>query len=222
MAKSINAMQNALKDRQPQIRCSISKYNMKMGIIPSFSLPPYVACEKNLPCYKECYANKHGYGLYKQTHMAYDDNWYTLQNQPEVIWRTIEATAMMSRAFRWHVSGDIVDTDYLQHMVDIASRNPHCEMICFTKKFAIVNGWMKEHGELPANLHMIYSAWKGLPMDNPFFMPECHIIYKDGSTTASEEKVSYICKGKGCDECCREHKHCFALKKNEQILLHQH
>ena len=38
----------------------------------------------------------------------------------------------------FHVSGDIPDADYLLHMVSIAQRNPHCEILCFTKKFSMV------------------------------------------------------------------------------------
>ena len=207
--------------RELEERCSISPGNSKTGELPSFSLPPFVACLKNLPCYPDCYANNHVYRINKQPHACYDDNWYTLHKNPDLIWKTIEATVMLNLAFRWHVSGEIVDMDYLQHMVDIAKRNPHCQMICFTKKYALVNDWMTINGPLPDNLHMIYSAWRGLQMNNPYHMPECHLIYKDGTTTANEDKVSFVCKG-GCDQCCREHKHCFALKKDEQILINEH
>ena len=40
---------------------------------------------------------------------------------------------MLSRFFRFHVSGDIPNTTYLCRMVEVAKRNRHCEILCFTK-----------------------------------------------------------------------------------------
>ena len=216
-----------LTKRGPQLRVSISEGNKKMGYIPSISLPPIASfftkeriCVK-CDCNKKCYARCHVYCINKQPAACYEDNYYTLKNEPDMYWKAVEATCMMNRVFRYHVSGDIIDLDYFEHMVDIAKRNPHCETLCFTKKYGIVNAWIKKNGELPPNLHMIFSAWKGLPMSNPFFMPECHLIYKDGSTTASDEKTSFLCSG-NCSECYCQRKNCFELKKNEQILIKEH
>lgn len=216
-----------LINRVPQLRISISNGNKKMGHIKSISLPPIksfytgericIKCDCNTDCYAFCNI----YRRQKQPAAAYEDNYYTLKNDPDLFWRTVEEAIMTSRSFRWHVSGEILNMDYLNHMVDIAKRNSHCEMLCFTKKFPLVNLWIKKNGNIPDNLHIIFSAWKGLKMCNPYHLPECHIIYKDGSTTASEEKTSYICSG-NCTECFCKNKLCFALKKNEQILIHQH
>lgn len=216
-----------LAERKPQLRCSISEGNSKLGEIPSVSLPPVASkvsgrriCVK-CDCNKDCYAKCHIYDVRKQSAACYEDNLYTVENDPELYWRTIEATCMLNRVFRYHTSGDILDMNYFEHMVEIARHNPHCETLCFTKKFGIVNKWLRDNGELPPNLHIIFSAWKGLSMDNPFFMPECHLIYTDGSTTASENKVSFVCSG-NCSECFCKGANCFSLKKNEQILIKEH
>lgn len=221
-------VQEFLKTRTPQLKVTISGGNKKLGDIPSVSLPPVESitgirvCVK-CNCNKDCYAKKHIYDLHKQPASTYEDNLYTYLNNESLYWKSIEAACMTHMNFRYHVSGDILNIDYLQHMVDIAKRNPHCSTICFTKKYGIVNKWMKDNGELPPNLHIIYSAWKGLPMSNPFFMPECHIIYKDGTTTMNENKTSYYCGG-NCTECYlnNEHKGCFVLKKNEQVIIREH
>ena len=92
---------------------------------------------------------------------------------------------MLSRFFRFHVSGDIPDAEYFRHMVSIARMNFHCEILCFTKRFSIVNDYLRESGgTLPQNPHVLFSGWKGLEMDNPFRLPEAHVFYRDGTTNS--------------------------------------
>lgn len=203
---------------------SISAGNIKMGQIPSVSLPPVKTCSAAAckTCAKEkCYALKI-YKLRKTVHEAYDRNLRILENDPEQFWREVEATIMITTVFRFSVSGDIYDMDYLKHMVELAEKYPHCQMLAFTKKFDICNEWLATHGYcFPRNLHIIYSAWRNLEMSNPFDMPECHVIFKDGTMTAKENKVSYWCSG-NCHDCFCSNKGCFNLKKGEQILIKEH
>lgn len=207
---------------------SISKGNIKMGAIASVSLPPIKTCspEACKTCAKEkCYALKI-YKLRKTVREAYDRNLRILQENPEQFWREVEAAVMTTTVFRFSVSGDIYDMDYLKHMIELANKYPHCEMLAFTKKFDICNEWLATNGFcFPRNLHIIYSAWRGLEMKNPFDIPECHVIFKDGTMTASEEKPSYICGG-NCYTCFASedkcHRGCFSLRKGEQILIKQH
>lgn len=126
---------------------------------------------------------------------------------------------MLSRFFRFHVSGDIPDNVYLAHMVEIAERNKHCEILCFTKKYDIVNEFLEFGGKLPSNLHMVFSAWVGLKMDNPFLLPEAHVRYRDGSTTASEAAVQ--CGG-NCTECAVTDGGCWTLGEGEQVIFDEH
>lgn len=116
----------------------ISSGNSKLGKIPSVSLPAGETCRSDCECSKKCYAKKLE-RLRKTVREAYQHNYDLLKNKPDVYWREVEASIMMSRFFRFHVSGDIPDEDYLIHMLETAQRNPHCEILCFTKKFEIVN-----------------------------------------------------------------------------------
>lgn len=126
---------------------------------------------------------------------------------------------MMSRFFRFHVSGDIPDIYYLNHMIDIAERNPHCEILCFTKKYGIVNGYLDVGGIIPKNLHLIFSAWRGLKMENPHGLPEAHVRYKDGTTTAHENAVQ--CSG-NCTECALTEGGCWSLKDGLEVVFDEH
>ena len=104
---------------------SISKGNGKMGAIQSVSLPSGVTC-RPCACMKKCYARRIE-RLRKSVRDAYKNNYHILITEPDVYWREVEAAIMLSRYFRFHVSGDIPDADYLNNMVRIAERNQHCQ-----------------------------------------------------------------------------------------------
>lgn len=196
---------------------SISKGNTKMGGIQSVSLPAVVTC-KDCGCQTKCYARKLE-RIRKTVAQAYQNNLRVLTETPDVYWREVEASIMLSRYFRFHVSGDIPSKEYFDKMVEVAARQKHCEILCFTKKFEIVNEYIETHGELPQNLHMIFSGWVGLQMINPFSLPEAHVRYRDGSTTAREDAVE--CAG-NCTECASVSGGCWTLQKGEQVVFNEH
>lgn len=196
----------------------ISAGNAKLGSIPSVSLPAGVTCRKDCECNKKCYAQRLE-RLRPAVKQAYQHNYTLLNEQPEVYWREVEASIMMSRFFRFHVSGDIPDSIYLVHMIEIAGRNPHCEILCFTKKYDIINEYFKCGGVLPNNLHIILSGWVNLEMDNPYNLPEAHVRYRNGETTAREDAKE--CSG-NCTECLLTEGGCWSLKSGEQVVFNEH
>lgn len=196
----------------------ISNGNSKMGSIPSISLPSVVTCREDCECKKSCYARRIE-KLRPAVLNSYKHNYNLLVSNPETYWREVEATIMMSRFFRFHVSGDIVDNVYLAHMIDIAERNTHCEILCFTKKYEIINQHLKFGGTIPKNLHIILSAWVGLEMVNPFLLPEAHVRYRDGTTTACDDAKE--CGG-NCSECAITDGGCWSLRNGEQVVFNEH
>ena len=211
---------------------SISKGNSKMGCIPSVSLPAVETCIV-CDCNKKCYAKKIE-RLRPSVRNAYQKNLSILKESPDVYWREVEAAIMMSRFFRFHVSGDILDREYLHNMVSIAERNPHCQILCFTKKFDIVteyvglklsleDPWGREMGTynevIPDNLHIIFSAWPGLKMKNPYMFPTAHVRFRDGTSTASEGAVE--CSG-NCAECAVSDGGCWNIKNGESVIFDEH
>ena len=195
----------------------ISKGNSKLGAIPSVSLPSIKTC-RNCACQEKCYAQKLE-RLRPAVRNAYQHNLEVWIKDPETYWREVEASIMMSRFFRFHVSGDIPSFKYLVNMVAIAKRQPHCEILCFTKKYNLVNEFIEQGGELPSNLHMIFSGWVGLEMANPFSLPEAHVRYRDGSTTAREDAIE--CSG-NCTECALTEGGCWNLQKGQQVIFNEH
>lgn len=196
---------------------SISQGNSKMGSIASVSLPSIVTCRK-CDCQQKCYAHKLE-RLRPSVRQAYQKNFDQLLADPDTYWREVEAAIMMNRYFRFHVSGDIPDRDYLERMIAVARRNPHCQILCFTKKFSLVNAYLANDPGLPENLHMIFSAWPGLTMDNPHRLPEAHVRFRDGSTTAQADAKP--CSG-NCTECAITNDGCWTLLSGEQVIFNEH
>lgn len=201
----------------------ISKGNSKMGTIRSVSLPAGLVCRKDCTCLKKCYARKLE-RIRKTVRESYLHNYDLLTRAPDEYWRDVEGAVMMSRYFRFHVSGDIPDKSYLAHMIDIAERNRHCEILCFTKKYELVNETVRElvaeRGKtLPPNLHLIFSGWRDLPMNNPYNFPEAHVRYRDGFTTAKDSAKK--CGG-NCTECAETSVGCWTLKRGEQVVFNEH
>lgn len=199
---------------------SISKQNSKMGPIPSVSLPAIKTCG-NVPCTIDCYAHKIE-RLRPNVRKAYENNYEIYKNDPDTYWREVEAAIMVSRFFRWHVSGDIPDKKYFSKMVEIAKRNKHCGMLCFTKRYDWVNEFIDEGNTIPENLHMIFSGWKGLEMKNPHNLPEAHVKYKDGSTTARATADPCLRYGGNCAKCAATEGGCWALGPGDQVVFDKH
>lgn len=196
----------------------VSPGNKKMGAVPSVSLPAGLTCRKDCACYAKCYARKLE-RLRPAVRNAYRSNLELLQNDPDTYWREAEAAIMMSRFFRFHVSGDIPNGNYLRKMVFVALRNPQCQILCFTKKYELVNDFLNDGGVFPKNLHIIMSGWKGITMDNPHNLPEAHVLYRDGTTTARSGAIT--CSG-NCTECAITDGGCWALKNGQQVVFHEH
>lgn len=196
---------------------SISNGNSKMGGIPSVSLPSITTC-RVCECRDKCYARKLE-RLRPSVRNAYKRNLEILTKDPDTYWREVEAAIMLSRYFRFHVSGDIPDIYYLQSMISVAERNPHCQILCFTKKYEKVNAWCERYGEIPSNLHIIFSAWDNLEMPNPYNFPVAYVRFKDGHTSAPED--AYICYG-NCSECVMVDGGCWSLKAGGAVVFDEH
>ncbi len=196
---------------------SISKGNGKLGVIQSVSFPSGITC-RQCDCIKKCYAHRIE-RLRQNVEAAYQSNLRVLTEQPDIYWREVEAAIMLSRFFRFHVSGDIPNEIYLYQMVAVAERNMHCEILCFTKRFEFVNELFMRGIAVPKNLHIIFSAWPGLEMSNPYNLPEAHVRFRDKTTTARVDAKE--CNG-NCTECAITDGGCWSLGLGEQVVFNEH
>lgn len=197
-------------------KISVSPGNKKMGYIPSVSLPPVVTCAAGCQCAKKCYAAKMC-RIYPTVKEAYNRNLSILQNNDSEYWWQVSQAVRMAKYFRFHVSGDIVDQHYFNWMVTVAEMNGGTEILAFTKQYAIVNAYLDIVGYLPKNLHIIFSDWPGMPMDNPHNLPVAHVVFK-GEEPAEDWK---ICGG-NCSKCACRGVGCWELKNGEHIAFYEH
>lgn len=195
----------------------ISHNNSKLGAdIPSVSMPVGMTCRHDAPCFKKCYARK-GHFLFKSVKEAYAKNLEAYKADPQFFFHYISVMTRMSRFFRWHASGDIVDADYLKGMAQVARENPETKYLCFTKKFDIVNAYIDAGGEIPANLAIVFSGWnKGFKVDNPYDFPVTYVRFKKGDNSHIPDDA-IPCGGK-CYECAA----CWQLRKGQSIYFDEH
>ena len=195
---------------------SISNGNTKMGAIPSVSLPACITCNPAAPCFKKCYAVRMA-RRYKTVTAAYARNLEILNSDPSAYWVQVKAAASMTRFFRFHVSGDIPNGEYFNHMVQAATELPGTTFLAFTKQYHIVNTYFDNGGTIPANLVIIFSNWGAWKCENPHGLPVCEVVLK-GSAPAPDWK---ICGG-NCTECACRGVGCWELKKGDTIAIYEH
>jgi hypothetical protein len=93
--------------------------------------------------------------------------------------------------FRWHVSGDIQDQDYLERMKKTARQYTKIKFLAFTKRLDLTFRY------LPNNLSIIASMWPGWGHPKSVKLPKAWM--QDGFENRIPKK-SWECKG-SCDEC---------------------
>lgn len=203
LGNAFNAAKNAVKNNE-DLRVRFSGGNSKMGEVPSVSTLPFFTCPERChnTCGVKCYAAKLA-NLRPNVRNAYAHNTAMAIYKPVEYWRQIDEFVKGQRFFRFHVSGDIMNAAYFQHMIDIANNNPHCDILCFTKRYEVVNTWIEQNGDIPENLHVLFSGWQGLTPENPYNLPETNVYTCDDDFNATWKTCggncfNCACRGLGC------------------------
>lgn len=210
-----------MSEKLNTVKVSISRGNRKMGAIPSVSLPPVITCAKDAPCVKKCYACKMC-RLYKNVRESYARNLDILNENWGEYWEQVRDAVKMATYFRFHVSGDIPNAAYFKEMAITAKNAPHCQILAFTKQYDIVNNYIAAFGELPENLHVIFSLWDlawNANVSNPYNLPMSAVIFKGAEWKA--EYMDKICPG-NCFECACKGMGCWTLGAGETIAFYEH
>lgn len=200
----------------PRISTTISKLGVA---IPTVNLPAGITCRDDAPCKDGCYACK-GNFAFKSAKTGLARNLEAFERDSEFFFRKIILTLMMVpyQFFRWHSSGDIVNEDYFAGMIRVAKAVPTTRFLCFTKKYEIVNAYL-ENNELPDNLVVVFSHWRGIDVPNPHNLPTAHVRFKKGENNIPEEAIE--CSG-FCGNCVGGEQNCWKLKKGEAVVFNQH
>lgn len=199
---------------------SVSKHNSKLGVIPSVSLPPVLSCRERCPCSDDCYARK-GRFRFKNVKDSLRKNYDFYKESPteyfDSVKRAINNGFFSYKYFRWHAAGDIPDEKYWLGMIRLAQELEETSFLCFTKKFELINDYVRHGGSIPTNLNVVFSAWgKDLMVENPYQFPVAYVKFKDrdsGDIPTSSEK----CNG-GCMECLR----CWTIRHGQSVVFDKH
>lgn len=201
---------------------NITLNNSKLGgFIPSLDLPPVVTCRKGAPCIKNCYA-RHGAFLYPSKIASMQNNLDAYKNDASSFFNDIVSFLnnrdIAFRFWRWFGAGDIVDDAFFSGCVDVANRCKDTRFLMFTKKFEIVNNFIKNGGTIPSNLRVVFSGWdKDFKIDNPYKLPCAYVELKDKNKCANIPEFAIPCEG-SCATC----KACWTLQNTQCVYFKQH
>ena len=202
--------------KDPSVK--ISNANSKMGAVASVSTLPFITCPSCCAgtCGVKCYAAKLA-NLRPSVLKASAWNTALYMVNPAAYWNGIDQACKAVRYFRFHVSGDMTDGAYFANMIRIAQDNPKTEILVFTKRFQVVNSWIRDNGQLPANLHVMFSGWSNLKPSNPYNLPETNVIEK-----GSEPNPSWKLCGGNCFNCACRGVGCWATQAGDTIAFKIH
>lgn len=191
-----------------------------VNFIIAMSLPPILACKNCSKCMHKCY---------DACHVCFRDevikcrciNYAIYITDRKRYWKSLDdvLSGDCVPAVRINEGGDIEYED-LNFIKAIAKAHPMTHLLIYTKNYADVNRWCAKGKRLPKNTHLIFSAWEGVEMDNPYNFPTSHIIWKEGCHT-SETIDGHLCGG-NCSWCYINHTGCWALKKGEKVFFNAH
>jgi len=221
--KTLAAAREAVKT-DADLRVRISGGNIKMGDVPSVSMVPFFSCPGicKKTCGKKCYAAKIA-NLRPAVLYSYAINQALAMLRPDIYWQSIDLACKGTKFFRFHVSGDILSSDYFEHMIEIVKNNPTTQILCFTKQYSIVNAWIAKNGQLPENLHLLFSGWEEMQPENPYKLPETNVIPKNAPDAWWDlpDETYKMCGG-NCFNCACRGLGCWKAKQGETIVFHLH
>lgn len=201
----------------------ISLNNSKLGDkIPSLNLPAVITCRKNAPCIKKCYARRGNFARYPNVKQSLVNNLKDYLEDSNKFFNDIieflNNGDILYRFFRWFTSGDIVDETFLSGMVRVANECPQTKFLCFTKKFEMINDYLKNNGSFPSNLKVVLSAWdKTFKVDNPYNLPMTYVFFRKQENNADIPEFAIPCQGH-----CKECKACWSLQNGQFVYFNEH
>ncbi len=197
---------------------SISNNNKKMGTATaSVSLLTACTCSEKMPCYKDCYARRMEH-FRPSIYNAYLNNYIVYKKDPALFFNSVKAAMLQSLYFRFFVSGDIPDIEFLRQAITTAEQVPHCKVLLFSKKYTIVNKALAERGGvLPKNFTIILSEWAGLNMSNPYKLPVAKVV----ENYEISAKNAYICTN-NCAACQAAGRGCFYAANGSTVVFKKH
>ena len=218
--KKFVAIRDEFRKDVENLHVKLQPGNKKTGVnCWTVSLLPVIDCKNCTECKWDCYDLKN---VLRFDRVVNDRcrNSAIHKEDPERFWNEIDmqVKANYVMELRLNVGGDLDDVDF-KYVKQLGENNPKTMILFFTKNYKGINAFLAENS-FPENVHPIMSAWCGMEMDNPYELPEAHVLYEDGKTTAPEWGSKYC--GGNCSECAFNKDGCWTLQKRESVIFRAH
>jgi hypothetical protein len=151
-----------------------SRGNTKLGTIANLSFTPFASCDCTIGCARkgQCYAFKVISQYSKQAAAAWARNLRLWREDPESFKIQLFTNLILDQSgwFRFFVGGDCPDPTFVDLIFETAAQYPNKRILVFTKRYAWMNAALETRTR-PANLAILFSAWKGTDFENPHGLP---------------------------------------------------
>lgn len=218
--KKLIKVKDEMRKELSNLHVKLQKGNTKTGAnCWTVSLLPVIDCKNCDKCKWDCYDLKNDL-IYPAVINDRCRNSLIHQHEAERFWKEIDKQIKENFVLelRLNVGGDFGYEDF-SYIRGIGISNPKTMIMFFTKNYDEINKWL-EHNEFPENVKAIMSAWCGMEMKNPHNLPQSHVLYEDGTTTAPEFGAVYC--GGNCSECAFKGEGCWNLKRGEHVIFRAH
>lgn len=218
--KKLIKVKDEMRKELSNLHVKLQKGNTKTGAnCWTVSLLPVIDCKNCDKCKWDCYDLKNDL-IYPAVINDRCRNSLIHQHEAERFWKEIDAQIKENfvMELRLNVGGDFGYEDF-SYIRGIGISNPKTMIMFFTKNYDEINKWL-EHNEFPENVKVIMSTWCGMEMKNPHNLPQSHVLYEDGTTTAPEFGAVYC--GGNCSECAFKGEGCWNLKKGDHVIFRAH
>ncbi len=181
-------------------RVSISRGNVKIGRIPSVSLPHIITCGPLVPCAQRnadgrapCYVDKI-VRLRPNVRRAYERNLRIWRADPVDYFAQLYAFLDPAQPdfFRFHVSGDFPSRAYMRDAFETARAFPDVRFLSFSKRLS----WFPRASTLPRNFSLIASLWPSWGKRPTGY----RVAYMDNGTETRTTSRTLPCVG-NCETC---------------------
>jgi hypothetical protein len=177
-------------------------------------------------CENHCYAVNDARRYHNTVIPSVGKNTVIMRHDMDKGFKQIKEQLLKNKAgvLRWHSSGEIMNYNYLLHMIKLAVELPDVKFYFYTKRFAFIEQYVQDHGAFPENLVCNISEWngntKGYKLDglNKF-------VYDDGSDPEVSKMVHCPAvdkKGHKTGVTCGECGRCFSGNKGIVTAVYDH
>ena len=153
--------------------------NSTRGLLTNISGTCGGCCEA---CIHKCYAVRDAKLHFNTCIPAWSRNTLIARHNVDGMFKQLKEGLIKNKAkvLRFHSAGEIINYNYLLHMVKLAVELPKIQFYCYTKRFDLIDRYLKEFKNFPKNFVVNISVWHNNIKDYDFSGLNW-FVYDDGS-----------------------------------------